>query len=220
MSSRSQLILGILLAATGFTLFLTVATSANSLEDPTGPSSERTAEWVSGPVPTDSTPPSATPTPDPTPAPAPTRFATLVLPRSGAQVPVVRGTDAAALASGAGQWDNGTEPGGKGNVVIVTAPGDATAGAGIDGLRRGDRVVLQTAAYRYVYVMDTRGDAFRVPGTARWPLVDSPGPTRADRRRVLTLVTATGSDPAADRLIAFGHLRAVHLRPGAGSRAG
>lgn len=213
MSSRSQLVLGVLLAATGLLLFLTVATSGDGLEREAALPGA-TARWVSGTLPAD--PDGAeTRTADPAPvapvAPGgPTRSATLVAARTGVRVPVLRGGTVNPPSGGLGQWDNGTEPGGKGNLVLATATGGAGARE-VLGLRRGDRVVLRTAAYRYVYVMDTAGDRYRAPASARWPLADSPGPTRSFGRRILTLLTSTGADPGAARSVAFGHLEAVRL---------
>lgn len=147
------------------------------------------------------------------PEAAGSRFTTLIIPRLKLRVPVVKGTDDAALARGVGQWANDTEPGGKGNYVL--AGHRVTNGepfADMPELRRGDRVVIETAEYRYVYEMDTAGDAYRVDDTELWPVDPLPRPMRGGPNRILTLITCAETFETDDRFVAFGHLYAIHLR--------
>lgn len=147
------------------------------------------------------------------PAPTSDRYTTLVIPRIGLRVPIVKGTDDAALARGVGLWDNDTEPGGKGNYIL--AGHRITHGepfADLPRLRPGDRVVVETAAYRFVYEMDTPGDAYRVDDTELWPTDALPHPMRGGPNRVLTLITCAETFHTDDRYIAFGHLRSINLR--------
>lgn len=150
-----------------------------------------------------------------TPTPVSDRYTTLIIPRIDLRVPVVKGTDDAALARGVGQWENDTEPGGKGNYVL--AGHRVTNGepfAELPALRPGDKVVVETADYRYVYEMDTTGDAYRVDDAELWPVDPLPRPMRGGPNRILTLITCAETFSTSDRYIAFGHLTAIHLRKG------
>jgi sortase A len=145
------------------------------------------------------------------------RHTTLVIPRLGLRVPVVKGTDEAALARGVGQWENDTEPGGRGNYVL--AGHRVTHGepfADMPELRKGDKVVIETAQYRFVYTMVTRGDAYRVDDADMWPVEAMPKPMQGGSNRILTLITCAETFHTADRFIAFGHLQSVQLVDGAG----
>lgn len=190
---RLLLLSGLVLATTGVALFLTVAApdDSNGADPRSGDTLYRVTETVA---------------PSPTETPA-TRFTTLIVPRLGLRVPVVKGTDPAALARGVGQWDNDTGPGDKGNYVLA---GDADDP--FTQVRPGDHVVIETASYRYVYEMATRGDQYPVDATAAWPVSDLPTPVRGGPNRVLTLITDTDTTAGARRWVGFGHLYAIHLR--------
>ena len=147
------------------------------------------------------------------------RFTTLFIPRLDLRVPIVKGTDEEALARGVGWWENDTEPGGKGNYVL--AGHRVTNGepfADIPELRRGDQVIIETPSYRYVYELDTRGDAYRVDDADMWPVDEMPRPMRGGPNRILTLITCAETFETADRFISFGHLVEITLRDGAPGR--
>jgi sortase A len=148
------------------------------------------------------------------PVPGRGRATSIVVPSIGLQAPVVRGTDDAALARGVGQWQNDTGPGERGNYVL--AGHRVTHGepfADLPDVRAGDRVVIKTADYRFVYKMDTAGDAYRVDDRELWPVQAMPRPMRGGPNRILTLITCAETFHTDDRFVAFGHLVAVKLRP-------
>lgn len=212
MASRVRLGAGLLAAAAGVGLFITVTTPAGGL-DRADTSPTPSSTYAPGVQVTETYTPEDPAVPVAEQAPAADRFTTLIIPRIDLRVPVIKGTDDAALARGVGQWDNDTEPGGKGNYIL--AGHRVTHGepfADLPQLRPGDRVIIETASYRYVYEMDTPGDAYRVDDAELWPVDPLPDPMRGGPNRILTLITCAETFQTSDRYIAFGHLYAIHLR--------
>ena len=128
---------------------------------------------------------------------------------------VVGGRMTFILARGIGLWPNDTEPGGKGNYVL--AGHRVTHGepfADLPQLRPGDKVVIETPSYRFVYVMDTTGDAYRVDDKELWPTAELPSPMRGGPNRILTLITCAETFATPDRYVAFGHLKSIELVEG------
>lgn len=219
MAPRARLTLGLVAAAAGMVGLVSLTTPSGGLggiAGLTGGDTEVSQARESG---NDAYQVTETYTPaDPevgvaTPSDTSDRFTTLIIPRIDLRVPVVKGTDDAALARGVGQWENDTEPGGKGNYVL--AGHRITNGepfAELPALRPGDKVVVETADYRYVYEMDTTGDAYRVDDAELWPVDPLPKPMRGGPNRILTLITCAETFSTDDRFIAFGHLTAIHLR--------
>lgn len=165
--------------------------------------------------------PSGTEAADPDERVAPTtsrsRRTTLLVPRIGLRVAVVPGVDEDALARGVGTWPNGVGPGDRGNYVL--AGHRVTHGepfADLPRLRAGDTVTVEQAGYRFVYRMDTDGDAYRVHDDDLWPVAPVPRPMRGGPDRVLTLITCAETFHTDDRYVAFGHLERMERAGRAG----
>jgi len=129
-------------------------------------------------------------------------------------VPVLEGTDDAALAAGFGRFTQAAEAGARGNFAL--AAHRITHGEPLRAmpeLRPGDEVVVETGRWTYTYVLDTGGDDLTVPFTAGWVLDDVPEnpaggvqPEQEPGQRLLTLTTCSELFHTDDRLVAFGHL--------------
>ena len=129
-------------------------------------------------------------------------------------VPVLEGTSDEALASGFGHDEDSVGPGQVGNYAI--AGHRVTHGEPLrdmPDLVPGDEVVVETARWRWTYVLDTGGADLRVPFTASWVLDEvpvnpdgGPGPVRGRDRALLTISTCAELFHTDDRLVAFGHL--------------
>ena len=212
MASRVRLAAGLLAAAAGVGLIITITTPAGGLvraSTPTAP----TTSLAPGVQVTETYTPEDPEVPVAEQAAASYRLTTQIVTLIDQRVPVVKGTDESDLARGVGLWDNDTEPGGKGNYILdghrVT---HGEPFADLPRLRPGDRVIIETASYRYVYEMDTPGDAYRVDDADLWPVDPLPDPMRGGPNRILTLITCAETFHTSDRYIAFGHLYAIHLR--------
>ncbi|GAA3567042.1 hypothetical protein GCM10022197_23910 [Microlunatus spumicola] len=140
-------------------------------------------------------------------------IALLRVPRFGDtyEVPVVAGTDLRDLSRGVGHYDETAAPGEVGNFAV--AGHRVTHGepfAKLLTLRKGDRVVVETRAAVFTYVMDTSPADLTVEETAGWvldPVPDQPGadPTRA----LITLTTCQDLFHSPDRSVGFGHLEST-----------
>lgn len=139
------------------------------------------------------------------------------IPRFGEDyaVPVLQGTSADVLAAGFGQFAGSAGPGEVGNFAL--AGHRITHGeplAQMPELRPGDEVVVETVDAVHTYVLETAGDALRIPFTETWvvdPLPTNPDagePQPAQRRgqALLTLTTCAELFATDDRLVAFGRL--------------
>ena len=123
-------------------------------------------------------------------------FALVRIPRFGDsyEVPLVRGTDAAALSSGIG-WDTGSAtPGNVGNVVI--AGHRITHGEPFrkfPKLKAGDEVFIETGSAIYTYELQMDGDEWVVDDSQTWVTNPVPGEARDSEpgEHLLTLITCT-----------------------------
>ena len=134
-------------------------------------------------------------------------FAFLRIPRLGKKfdVPVIEGVRTQDLSRGVGHYTKTARPGEIGNVAI--AGHRATNGEpfrNLDRVRRGDALVVETAATWYTYVVDrTR----IVEPTDVWVLDPVPGHPRATpTQQLLTLTTCNPRWASTQRLIVFSHL--------------
>ena len=149
--------------------------------------------------------------------------AILRVPRFGKdfQVPVLEGSSDEVLAAGVGHMDDtgggedATQPGDKGNYIL--AGHRVTHGepfAGFPDLRPGDKIIVETRAATYTYVLDTGGEDLVLPFTATWVLdpfpvnpkeggVQPPGDVGDE---LITLVTCSEIFHTDNRSVAFGHL--------------
>jgi sortase A len=134
-------------------------------------------------------------------------FAFLRIPRLGKKfdVPVIEGVRTQDLSRGVGHYTKTARPGEIGNVAI--AGHRATNGEpfrNLDQVRRGDALVVETAATWYTYVVDrTR----IVQPTDVWVLDPVPGHPRATpTQQLLTLTTCNPRWASTQRLIVFSHL--------------
>jgi sortase A len=132
----------------------------------------------------------------------------VTIPRLDLVVPVRAGTDAQALSGGLGNWQNGVQPGQRGNFVLAGHRVTETEPfAAFPTLRAGDRVRVRTSNAVYTYVLDTPGTALRVDQHALWVTRDHPIGSRTDH--VITLITCAETFHTDDRLVVFGHLVSV-----------
>jgi sortase A len=133
----------------------------------------------------------------------------------GYVIPVLEGVSDDALATGFGHFIGNADPGEVGNYAL--AAHRVTHGEPLrrmPDLRPGDRVVVETAAARYTYELDTDPDQLVIPFTGLWVLDALPrnprpgGPQPAQRKgqRLITLTTCSELFHTDDRMIAFGHL--------------
>ena len=138
------------------------------------------------------------------------------IPRFGKNyvVPVLEGTSTDVLAKGYGHFKGTADPGDVGNYAL--AAHRVTHGEPLrrmPELRPGDRVVVETVAATYTYVLDTDPNKLVIPFTGVWVLDPVPrnpdgGPQPAQRRgqRLITLTTCAELFHTDERMIAFGHL--------------
>lgn len=135
-------------------------------------------------------------------------------------VPVLEGVGEGNLAKGFGHFPRTADPGRVGNYAL--AGHRVTHGEPLRNmpeLHPGDRVIVETARWRYVYRLDTDPNDLIVPFTAGWVLAavphnPDPGgvePAQRPGQRLLTLTTCSELFHTDNRMIAFGHLvRKVH----------
>lgn len=139
------------------------------------------------------------------------------IPRFGEDyaVPVLVGTSDEVLAAGFGHFRGTADPGEEGNFAL--AGHRITHGeplARMPELRPGDEVVVETAEAVHTYVLDTAGDALRIPFTETWvvdrlpdnPDAGEPEPAQRPGQALITLTTCAELFATDDRLVAFGHL--------------
>ena len=132
-------------------------------------------------------------------------------------VPLLEGTSEEVLEAGFGRFVQGADPGGAGNFAV--AAHRVTHGEPLrdmPSLQPGDEVVVETARWRYTYVLDSGGDDLTVTFRDTWVLDDLPRhpeggvePPPDVGRRLLTLTTCSELFHTDDRLVAFGHLASV-----------
>lgn len=150
------------------------------------------------------------------------------IPRFGREyeIPLIEGVRSGDLGKGIGHF-SGAAPGQIGNVALVAHR--VTQGkpfTRLSELRRGDRVIIETADATYTYLLDTSPKDLVLPFTQSWvldpvpipprgqappgmPRFSSPEPTRA----LLTLTTSSEPFSADERMVAFGHLTKVTPKP-------
>ncbi len=153
-----------------------------------------------------------------TPAEGPAGRATALVrvPRFGEDyvMPVFQGTSEEALSSGLGHFDGSAGPGEPGNYAL--AGHRVTHGEPLRDmplLRPGDRVVVDTRGFRFVYELDTDPNDLVVSFRDGWVVEPSPvnpdpagvGPAPG-QRRLITLTTCSELFHTDDRMVAFGHL--------------
>jgi sortase A len=93
------------------------------------------------------------------------------------EVPIVKGFDDAALASGVGMYEKASQPGEVGNFAI--AGHRVTHGEPFRNfleLRKGDMVEVETRTKVFVYQLEKAGDSITVDFTVSWPLWRVPSP--------------------------------------------
>jgi sortase A len=144
------------------------------------------------------------------------------IPRFGKRyaVPVLEGTSDTVLATGFGHYDGTAGAGQVGNFAV--AAHRVTHGEPLrdmPDLRRGDLVLVDTAAATYTYRLLTGGDDLVVPFTATWvldPLPANPDggtePPQRPGQRLITLTTCSELFHTDDRTVAFGVLVATSPR--------
>lgn len=129
-------------------------------------------------------------------------------------MPILEGTTSEALAVGVGHFSDSARPGEVGNYAL--AGHRVTHGEpfrDLPDLQAGDQVVIDTARWRYTYVLDTAGDGVEVAFTETWVLDavprnprGGPQPSQAPGQRLITLTTCAELFHTDERLVAFGHL--------------
>lgn len=129
-------------------------------------------------------------------------------------MPILEGTTSEALAVGVGHFSDSARPGEVGNYAL--AGHRVTHGEpfrDLPDLQAGDQVVIDTARWRYTYVLDTAGDGLEVAFTETWVLDavprnprGGPQPSQAPGQRLITLTTCAELFHTDERLVAFGHL--------------
>jgi sortase A len=88
-------------------------------------------------------------------------------------------------------------------------------------LRPGDKVLVETVAATYTYVLDTNPNNLVIPFTGVWvldslphnPKVGGPEPAQVQGQRLITLTTCSEIFHTDNRMIAFGHLASVTTKP-------
>lgn len=146
--------------------------------------------------------------------------AILRVPRFGDKyaVPILDGVSTRVLSRGVGHFQKTAAPGEVGNFAL--AGHRITHGEPfrrLPDLRVGDRVIIETSAHIYTYVLDTDPTDLVVPFTASWvlesvpknPKVGGPQPAQATGQRLITLTTCSELFHTDNRMIAFGHLARV-----------
>lgn len=129
-------------------------------------------------------------------------------------MPILEGTTSEALAAGVGHFTDSARPGEVGNYAL--AGHRVTHGEpfrDLPDLGVGDVVVIDTARWRYTYVLDTAGDGLEVAFTESWVLDavprnprGGPQPSQGSGQRLITLTTCAELFHTDERLVAFGHL--------------
>lgn len=144
-------------------------------------------------------------------------FALLRIPRFGNDyvMPVVKGVDADALASGVGWVTDTARPGQVGNFAL--AAHRVTHGEPFNDfpdLRVGDKVVVETRTHIYTYVLDENGTDRAVDFTETWVLDPVPGhPNATPTKRLITLVTCSELFHTDNRSVVTGHLASSTRKP-------
>lgn len=188
--------------------------------------------WAAASGPTDPSRPRPTPAADskadPPATGSPTDVATagttaaaiLRIPAFGSDwaVPILEGTTPEILAVGVGHFVDSAAPGGVGNYAL--AAHRVTHGEpfrNMPDLVAGDQIIIDTARWRYTYVLDTDGDALEVDLHDTWVTAPAPhnptggigpitGPAEGPGQRLITLTTCAELFHTDERLVAFGHL--------------
>ncbi|MDN5744396.1 MAG: class E sortase [Nocardioidaceae bacterium] len=145
------------------------------------------------------------------------------IPRFGKnfKVPVLEGASDEVLAAGVGHMDDTgpgkevTEPGMPGNYIL--AGHRVTHGepfSDFPELRAGDKVIVETRAQTFTYVLDTGGEDLILPFTDTWVLAPRPvnpqtggvQPPADAGDELITLVTCSEIFHTDNRSVVFGHL--------------
>lgn len=140
-------------------------------------------------------------------------YAVIRIPRLGRhyRFVIVQGTTATDLRKGPGHFRSSGRPGRRGNFVVsghrttYLAPFNR-----IGELRRGDRILVETNAHRYVYRVT--GKRVVLPTDLAVTLPVPMRPHMAPRHSWITLTTCTPKYSASHRLIVFGRLAATRAR--------
>jgi sortase A len=132
-------------------------------------------------------------------------------------IPVLEGTDKATiLDKGAfGHFEDTAAAGQVGNYAL--AGHRVTHGEPLrhmPDLRPGDKVIVETKAYTYTYVLDTNPNDLVISFTGVWvldPIPHNPKsggvePAQRSGQRLITLTTCSEIFHTDNRMIAFGHL--------------
>lgn len=135
-------------------------------------------------------------------------------------VPILEGTSPRVLAAGFGHFKSSAGPGEAGNFAV--AAHRVTHGEPLrrmPELRPGDEIVVETSAARYIYVLDTAGDALSVDFSQSWVLAPVPvnptggvQPPAGVGEHLITIATCAELFHTDNRLVAFGHLQRVEPR--------
>jgi sortase A len=147
-------------------------------------------------------------------------FAIMTIPRLGKSwsSPVIqpKGRDISLdeLAEGVVHYKQTALPGQVGNFAV--AGHRATHGqpfADLNKLRIGDKVVVETAAAVYTYVVDNDPNKTIVLPTDVWVIEPVPGhPTAAPTQALITLTTCNPRWNSSHRMIVFGHLVSTRVK--------
>lgn len=145
-------------------------------------------------------------------------------------VPVLEGSSPDVLAAGIGHMEDTGKPGEAGNYAL--AAHRITHGepfADFPKLRKGDKVIVETRAATYTYVLDGGGEDLIIPFTQTWVLDPSPKnpreggvqpPAQVDGKpndHLITLLTCSEIFHTDNRSVVFGHL--VDTQPSGQVRA-
>lgn len=136
----------------------------------------------------------------------------LRVPRFGEdyEVPIVRGFDDKALASGVGMYEDAALPGELGNFAI--AGHRVTHGEPFRDflqLRKGDEVFVETRTAIFTYVLRDDGDSLTLDFTQGWPLQPVPDPDlrgEPPTESMLTMLTCSELFHTDNRNVVFGDL--------------
>lgn len=136
----------------------------------------------------------------------------LRVPRFGKdyEVPIVRGFDDKALASGVGMYEEAALPGELGNFAI--AGHRVTHGEPFRDflkLRKGDEIFVETRTAIFTYVLRDDGDSLTLDFTQGWPLQPVPDPELRGEQpteSMLTMLTCSELFHTDNRNIVFGDL--------------
>lgn len=126
------------------------------------------------------------------------------------EVPIVKGFDDEALASGVGMYEKASPPGEVGNFAI--AGHRVTHGEPFRDfleLREGDLVEVETRTKVFVYRLENAGDSITVDFTVSWPLWKVPSPDsrgEPSKEAKLTMLTCAELFHTRNRNIVVGDL--------------